>query len=385
MPIEGPLKELQIHDVFQLLDLGRKTGVLRVTSELRQNAGVVYFDAGGVVAAEIRSNPHPLGALLIRAGKVREDDVARAAGIQRTRPGHRLGDILVEMGALPKRELERQIRAQVEEVIFELMSWSEGYFSFEDGPLPAALGEATVRIPTESLLMEAARRIDEWSRIEAKVPHLGVVPRLTGSVDDDGALLDLLPFEWEVLAGIDGATDLARWPRALGRSDFDVARTLFGLATAGIIQLAEPVAPGQAEAPVHDLAVLVSASEEGLLLGEVARARFTAEEAVLAFPDEAAAHLVLGRVLIAEARYDEAVLRFSQALRCDPTCAPGPAAARPRGGGAGPLRLGPRGVGQVGVARLAARTASAGGTKWCERWRAAVDTLKDALGGRREQ
>ena len=102
MPIEGPLKELQIHDVFQLLDLGRKTGVLRVTSELRQNAGVVYFDNGGVVAAEIRSNPHPLGALLIRAGKVREDDVARAAGIQRSRPGHRLGDILVEMGALPQ-------------------------------------------------------------------------------------------------------------------------------------------------------------------------------------------------------------------------------------------------------------------------------------------
>ena len=36
MAIEGPLKELNIHDVFQLLDLGRKTGVLCVTSELRQ-------------------------------------------------------------------------------------------------------------------------------------------------------------------------------------------------------------------------------------------------------------------------------------------------------------------------------------------------------------
>ena len=384
MPIEGPLKELQIHDVFQLLDLGRKTGVLRVTSELRQNAGVVYFDGGGVVAAEIRSNPHPLGALLIRAGKVREDDVARAAGIQRTRPGHRLGDILVEMGVLPKKELERQIRAQVEEVIFELMSWSEGYFSFEDGPLPSSLGEASVRIPTESLLMEAARRIDEWSRIEAKVPHLGVVPRLTGSVDDDGGLLDLLPFEWEVLAGIDGATDLRSLAASLGRSDFDVARTLFGLATAGIIQLAEPVVPGQAEAPVHDLAVLVSASEEGLLLGEVARARFTAEEAVLAFPDEAAAHLVLGRVLIAEARYDEAVLRFSQALRCDPVCAPA-------------LRL--LGLAEVGRGRFG--SALEAWAKWASldslpdsergrddavrRWRVAVDTLKDALGGRREQ
>jgi hypothetical protein len=43
MAIEGPLRELGIHDVFQLLDLSRKTGVLRVTSELRHNAGTIYF------------------------------------------------------------------------------------------------------------------------------------------------------------------------------------------------------------------------------------------------------------------------------------------------------------------------------------------------------
>ncbi|TFG46918.1 MAG: DUF4388 domain-containing protein [Gemmatimonadales bacterium] len=384
MPIEGPLKELQIHDVFQLLDLGRKTGVLRVTSELRQNAGVVYFDGGGVIAAEIRSNPHPLGALLVRAGKVSEDDVTRAAAIQRTRPGHRLGDILVEIGALPRKELARQIRSQVEEVIFELMSWSEGYFSFEDGPLPDALGEATIRIPTESLLMEAARRIDEWSRIEPKVPHLGVIPRLTGSPEDDGGQLDLLPFEWEVLAGIDGVTDVRSLAGVLGRSDFDVARTLFGLASAGVIAVSEPTAIGQdADAPVHDLAVLIAATEEALLLGEVARARFTAEEAVLAFPEGAGAHLVLGRVLLREARYDEAVLRLDEALRCEPHT---PAA----------LRL--LGLAEVGRAHFGAALEAwarwesletypdgeRGREEVVRRWRAAVTTLKDALGGRSE-
>ena len=46
MAIEGPLKELGIHDVFQLLDLSRKTGVLTVTSKLRHNQGTVYFDNG---------------------------------------------------------------------------------------------------------------------------------------------------------------------------------------------------------------------------------------------------------------------------------------------------------------------------------------------------
>ena len=70
MAIEGPLKELGIHDVFQLLDLSRKTGVLTVTSRVRHNHGVVYFDRGAVVYAGIRSNPHPLWGVLLKAGKI---------------------------------------------------------------------------------------------------------------------------------------------------------------------------------------------------------------------------------------------------------------------------------------------------------------------------
>src|SRR5439155_676591 len=179
MAIEGPLRELGIHDVFQLLDLSRKTGVLRVTSELRHNAGTVYFDGGTIIFAEIRTNPHPLGALLLRTGKITEADLERGRDMQqRQGDKRRIGEILVALGAITPRELERQVRFQIEEVVFEMMSWREGYFSFTEGPLTDVATDATVRIPTEALLMEGARRIDEWSRIEGRIPHLGVVPAL---------------------------------------------------------------------------------------------------------------------------------------------------------------------------------------------------------------
>src|SRR6184192_3254542 len=179
MAIEGPLRELGIHDVFQLLDLSRKTGVLRVTSELRHNAGTVYFDGGTIIFAEIRTNPHPLGALLLRTGKITEADLERGRDMQqRQGDKRRIGEILVALGAITPRELERQVRFQIEEVVFEMMSWREGYFSFTEGPLTDVATDATVRIPTEALLMEGARRIDEWSRIEGRIPHLGVVPTL---------------------------------------------------------------------------------------------------------------------------------------------------------------------------------------------------------------
>jgi hypothetical protein len=320
MAIEGPLKELNIHDVFQLLDLARKTGVLVVTSDLRQNGGMVYFERGAVVAAEIRSNPHPLGQVLLKAGKVSEADLARARAQQEAGDGRRLGDLLVEAGAIARRELERHVRAQVEEVIFELMHWSEGYFSFEETPATRARAEATVRIPTETLLMEAARRIDEWSRIETRVPHLGVIPRLGDEAGQHG-MLDLTPLEWEVMAAVDGVRDLRAIAELLGRSEFEVARTMYGLTTTGVLALEDP-GRTRAEAAGPDVLALVTRAAEQLELGDVESARLVATEAVTTFPEQAAAHLVLARALLASGQPVLAEEACLEALRLEPLMAP---------------------------------------------------------------
>src|ERR1700694_230659 len=123
MASDGPPRELGIHDVFQLLDLSRKTGTLTVHSELRDNEGTVFFDNGRVIHASIRSQPQPLGTVLVRAGKISEADLAHARTVQRERiGGPKLGEVLIELGAITPRELERQVRQQIEAVVFELMS-----------------------------------------------------------------------------------------------------------------------------------------------------------------------------------------------------------------------------------------------------------------------
>src|SRR5690606_20429651 len=303
-----------IHDVFQLLDLARKTGVLRVNSELRQNAGTVYFDQGMVIAAEIQSNPHQLGGLLLRAGKLAESDLARARDMQSSGDRRRLGDILVDLGAITRRELDRQVRAQVEEVIFEVMGWSEGYFSFSEAPLDDVPTQATVRIPTGALLMEAARRIDEWSRIESKVPHLGGVPRLLAPDGGAGAM-DLLPGEWELLAAVDGVRDVRQLAEAGLRSECDVARTLFGLATAGIVALDDPRAapPPAVGGEIYEL---IARAEAYLIAGETAAAVAAAEEAVgIGGEKGLPARHMLGRALLADGRAAEAAAALEFVIR----------------------------------------------------------------------
>ena len=320
MAIEGPLRELGIHDVFQLLDLSRKTGVLRVTSELRHNAGTIYFDDGAVIYAEIRSNPHPLGGLLLRSGKITDADLERARDMQaRQGDPRRLGEILVSLGAITPRELQRQVRFQVEEVVFEVVSWREGYFSFTEGPLTDVFAEAAVRISTEALLMEGARRIDEWARIEKRIPHLGVLPAYAPATAGGEGDLDLLPPEWEVLALIDGERDLRAIAATLGRSDFDIAKTLFGLESAGLIVLLDPGPAPHDRTAVSDAAALFAEAEDAFTRRDLDRARSAAERAAAVQPHDPMVHLLLGRVHLAAGRSADAVDELRRALRLDPT------------------------------------------------------------------
>ncbi|HXY19729.1 MAG TPA: DUF4388 domain-containing protein, partial [Gemmatimonadales bacterium] len=242
MAIEGPLKELGLHDVFQLLDLSRKTGVLRITSHLRDNEGTVFFASGAIVFAQIRSNPHRIGDRLVEGGRITVEELSHARAVQqREGSKRRLGQILVEMGALSARELAHEVERHIEEAVFELLSWREGSFSFAEGDLGEAPADALVSLPTEKVLMEGARRIDEWSRIEAHVPHLGVIPALAPLEAAGGAdaapILDLRPAEWAVLAEVDGARDLRQIAVALHLPEFDVSRTVFGLVATGVVVL----------------------------------------------------------------------------------------------------------------------------------------------------
>jgi hypothetical protein len=165
MAIEGPLRELGIHDVFQLLDLSRKTGVLLVTSDRRDDAGTVVFENGRVVQASIRSNPAGVEDLMVKAGRLTEADLEAARDQLRGLPegAASLVDVLVDIGATTSKEVERYLRQQIESAVFELMSWQEGYFSFEEQARDALPSARRIAVSTESLLMEGARRIDEWS------------------------------------------------------------------------------------------------------------------------------------------------------------------------------------------------------------------------------
>ena len=112
MAIKGSLKEASLPDVIQLLFLGRRTGCLALAD--RHNFGTIYFDEGHIVYAAIVNRRDRLGDIMVGSGRITPEQLAAAIEQQRGERDHKLGEILVEQGAIERPELEQYIRHQIE-------------------------------------------------------------------------------------------------------------------------------------------------------------------------------------------------------------------------------------------------------------------------------
>ena len=314
MPIEGPLTELGIQDVLQLLDLTRKTGVLKVRSERNHDEATIYFDRGAIVAARRRRSLRKLGQQLLRAGKLTERELERALAVQKDGEERRIGELLLEMGSVEEADLEQHLRFQIEEAVYDLMGWEEGEFRFEERP-ETPPENFPVRIKVETVLMEGARRIDEWSRLEDRIPSLEAVPTLMELPEDSASPIDLRPDEWEVVAEIDGTRDIRQIAADLGRSSFDVAKIVFGLVTTGVITIEESAKARRAGRPLDP-----SLDELRKLIqkGDFDAAVKLSEDLAAAYPEHGVIPLLGGRAMLGQGRVRAATEAFAKAVALDP-------------------------------------------------------------------
>jgi len=167
MSLVGRLEDLALPDIFQIISLSKKTGTLVVRS--RKGMGMVVFKNGQVIQAANDSIRDSLGNILVSQGMLTEPGLAQALARQKKETDTPLGMILVEMGLVPPETLQTVVRKQIEEIIYDLLSWEEGFFNFELGEIaPKDKIEIDTQefllksgISAEYLLMEGTRILDE--------------------------------------------------------------------------------------------------------------------------------------------------------------------------------------------------------------------------------
>ena len=176
MAFQGSLAELHLPDIIQLISVSGKTGVFHLTDGPLK--GEIFLNDGKIIHAQL-------------------DD------------------------------------ASGEEAVYALAIWSQGEFKFEPG---IATEVHSISKSNTNLLMEAARRLDEWRVLSKKIPSTEMVPEFVVQDNREGQI-NLNTSEWMILSKIDGHRSIKEIAGAGGLSVFDASKVLYGLVATGLIRL----------------------------------------------------------------------------------------------------------------------------------------------------
>ncbi len=149
--LEGRLEDLPLCDILQVLQVSGKTGGLFLT-HADGRAAVIVFRNGRIVQVAGAENYRPLGERLEQRGVITRAQLEEASGYMASFPGMRLGDALVERGALSRGHVEAEVKAMMAETVQSLMSWTQGNFEFRVGVLWP--GSEAPAAPSDFLLEE---------------------------------------------------------------------------------------------------------------------------------------------------------------------------------------------------------------------------------------
>ena len=250
--LKGTLDDFTLPDVFRLMSFAKKTGRVDVVRSAGQ--GKVYFREGEVYFAESSLSKEPLGQKLVRARAITDGQLMKALDEQAS-SGERLGNVLLQSGLVTEDQLVAAVRQQIEDSVFDLLRWELGEFAWEPGEQFDT--EVHIAVSVENLIMEASRRLDEFEVIRRKIPSGAAVLGMAATPPEGAVEINITPDEWRILVLVDGTRSVNDIAQMVGLDEFGAMRVLYGLVSAGLIELisegdAEPVATVVAEEPSYE-------------------------------------------------------------------------------------------------------------------------------------
>lgn len=180
MALAGDLQDFEITDVFQLIQMGQKDGVLSIQTAI--DSGVVYFKNCMVVHAQTNT-------------------------------------------------------IQGETAIDTILSWKKGRFIFNPGEETHL---HTVDLPIQQVILEAARRIDELQRLQKLIPSFDVIVEIIEVPQAGIDRIQLNPREWKVLSFVDGSMTIKQISQKANITEFETAKIFYGMISSGLVKVISP-------------------------------------------------------------------------------------------------------------------------------------------------
>jgi CheY-like chemotaxis protein len=231
--IRGNLASVRIVEVLQMLGLQRQTGRLLVTQS--GDAVEVYFKDGSVVLASSNCGGEATAVDVLLNKTCRIENVglqhARRIASMTSQPIDR---VLIQERMIDAKTFAQCLRRHTESAVFKSMAWKEGEFFFEKAAPPVFASALNLKV--DDLLMEGARRSDEWSLIRQKIPHFDIVFEPMIGNAEELTTRGMSDVDLRVFSYIDGRRTIQEIIDILGMGDFEVVKSMFILLSVNLIR-----------------------------------------------------------------------------------------------------------------------------------------------------
>jgi hypothetical protein len=229
--LQGDASAFRLPEVLTFLSTTRKSGTFTFVNDIREAR--LFFDNGALVYASSNQEQFRLGAILLRKKKITREQRDRIdASMQRD--GGQFGQLSVQSGVMTEAELRDALKIQVSEIVYDAFVWDGGTFSFvQETSLPSHA--VTISIDLANLIMEGARRIEEWEQCLKLLPDRSTIFRVVATPRDEK--ITLTADEWKILFMINGQRTIAELCEDSEDDPFHVYRLLYGLRANKLIEV----------------------------------------------------------------------------------------------------------------------------------------------------
>ena len=225
------MSAFRLPEVLTFLSTSRKSGTLTLTNDGKE--AYLFFDDGSLVYAGSNQEQFRLGSILLRKKKISREQRERIDTLM-LRDGGRFGQFAVQEGVITEAQLRDFLKVQVSEIVYDLFVWDGGWFSFaQETRLPQHA--VTISVDLANLIMEGARRIDEWEQCVKLLPDRNVIFRVVSAPRDEK--ITLSADEWKILFLINGQRTLEDLCHDSEDDPFQVYRVVYGLQANHLIEI----------------------------------------------------------------------------------------------------------------------------------------------------
>ncbi len=234
MALKGNLKDFSTTQLLNLVNLAHKTGKLSLDNQ--GQSALLYFKEGRLIHASTDTEEGHLASMLFKVGKLTQEQV-NTLNNQGSSSDRVMGKYLMDAKMVSRDDIVQGVKDYMLEIVYELFTWNEGTFHFEQDTLPTK-DRITVPLNLDNVILEGSRRIQEADRLQDELPDLTTIAlKITDKPLRD---VKLTQDDWRVISHIHPRNSVKQIAQNNNMDEFQIRKIVYGMLQAGIVELIRP-------------------------------------------------------------------------------------------------------------------------------------------------